>query len=123
MTTTTDYRKAMSEHEALQKIYDERDRFFQQELVEQFLQCMGVYPTGSLVELSTGEVGVIMSQNVKQRLKPRVMMILDSEKEQCKQKRIVDLALQSEDANGMPLHISKGLDQGAYGVDPSNLGL
>ena len=123
MTTTTVYRKAMAEHEALQKIYDSRDKFFQQELVEQFLQCMGVYPTGSLVELSTGEVGVIMSQNLKQRLKPRVMLLLDSDKAQCKQKRIIDLALQAEDANGAPLHISKGLDHGAYGVDPSSLGM
>ena len=123
MTTATAYRKALPEHAALQKIYDARDQFFQKELVEQFLQCMGVYPTGSLVELSTGEVGVIMAQNLKQRLKPRVMMLLDNEKEQCEQKRIVDLALQTEDVNGMPLHISKGLDQGAYGVDPSCLGL
>lgn len=121
MITTTEYRQGMPEHAALQKIYDARDQFFQQELVEQFLQCMGVYPTGSLVELSTGEVGVIMSQNMKQRLKPRVMLLLDDQKHQCKNRRIIDLSLQSEDANGMPLHISKGLDRGTYDVDVSGL--
>lgn len=121
MITTTAYRKGIAEHEALQKIYDARDQFFQQELVEQFLQCMGVYPTGSLVELSTGEVGIIMSQNLKQRLKPVVMILLDQEKEPCKQRRIIDLSKHGEDANGMPLHISRGLDQGAYGIDRDSL--
>lgn len=123
MTTSTAYRKAMPEHEALQQIYNLRDTHFQQELVEQFLQCMGVYPTGSLVELSTGEVGVIMSQNVKQRLKPRVMMLLDEAKTECAQRRIVDLAKQNEDSSTAPLQITKGLDKGAYGVDTASLAM
>lgn len=123
MTTSTPYRKAVSEHAALQNIYNLRDQYFQQELVEQFLQCMGVYPTGSLVELSTGEVGIILSQNVKQRLKPKIMMVLDEQKQQYAERRIIDLAEQSEDSSGMPLHISKGLDQGEHGVDTSGLNL
>lgn len=123
MTTSTPYRKAVSEHAALQNIYNLRDQYFQQELVEQFLQCMGVYPTGSLVELSTGEVGIILSQNVKQRLKPKIMMVLDEQKQQYAERRIIDLAEQSEDSSGMPLHISKGLDQGEHGIDTSGLNL
>lgn len=121
MTTETPYRKSISEHAALQKIYNLRGKYFQPELVEQFLQCMGVYPTGSVVELSTGEVGIILSQNIKQRLKPKVMLILDDKKEQCAQRRIIDLAVQSEDANGNPLNISRGLDHGEYGVNTAAL--
>lgn len=123
MTTSTPYRKAVSAHAALQNIYNLRDQYFQQELVEQFLQCMGVYPTGSLVELSTGEVGVILSQNAKQRLKPKIMMVLDEKKQQYTERRIIDLAEQSEDSSGMPLHISKGLEQGEYGLDAANFNL
>ena len=123
MTTSTPYRKAVSEHAALQNIYNLRDQYFQQELVEQFLQCMGVYPTGSLVELSTGEVGIILSQNVTQRLKPKIMMVLDEQKQQYAERRVIDLAEQSEDSSGMPLHISKGLDQGEHGVDTSGFDL
>ena len=117
MITSTPYRESVSEHTALQNIYNLRGQHFQQELVEQFLQCMGVYPTGSLVELSSGEVGIILSQNVKQRLKPKVMMILDEKKEQYAQRRIVDLAMQNKDSNGDPLNITKSLDRGEYGVD------
>lgn len=123
MTTSTPYRSAVSGHAALQNIYNLRDQYFQQELVEQFLQCMGVYPTGSMVELSTGEVGVILSQNTEQRLKPRVMLLLDEQKHLYEKRNVINLAEQSEDANGMPLHISKGLDQGAYGIDLSSLNL
>ena len=120
MTTTTSYRKTISEHAALQTIYNLRDKYFQTELVEQFLQCMGVYPTGSLVELTTGEIGVILSQNVEQRLKPKVMLLLDYQKKPFAERRIIDLAVQTEDSDGMPLHISRGVDQGEYDMEQAD---
>lgn len=62
-----------------------------------------------------------MSQNVKQQLKPRLMMLLDEAKSACAQRRIIDLAKVDENAKGMSLHISKGLDKGTYGVDTACL--
>jgi hypothetical protein len=50
---------------------------FHEALIEQFIQCMGIYPVGSAVEMSTGEVGVVMAQNAVRRLLPRVMLVLD----------------------------------------------
>jgi HD-GYP domain-containing protein (c-di-GMP phosphodiesterase class II) len=63
MTHDSHYRKAAAPHTVLQVLYDWRNRFFQDELVEQFLQCLGVYPTGSIIEMSTGEVGMVIAQN------------------------------------------------------------
>ena len=76
MCTTRPYRAALSQHHALQALYRERDRLFQGELVEQFSQALGVYPTGSLVELSTGQVAVVKVQNPARRLYPRVTVVL-----------------------------------------------
>ncbi len=76
MCTTRPYRTALSPHHALQSLYRERDRLFQGELVEQFSQALGVYPTGSLVELSTGQVAVVRVQNPARRLYPRVTVVL-----------------------------------------------
>ena len=42
---------------------------------------MGVYPEGTLVELNTGEVGLVMAQNRDQRLRPRVMMLTNGSKQ------------------------------------------
>ncbi len=119
MITTTPHREAISEHKALQNIYNLRDKSFQQSLVEQFMQCMGVYPTGSLVELSSGAVGAILSQNTQQKLKPKVLMLLDENKRPYKKRRVFDLTRQDE----MPLHILKSLENNTYGIDVKQVAL
>ncbi len=113
MITSTPFRKAISEHKALQNIYNSRDKSFQQKLVERFMQCMGVYPTGSLVELSSGAVGAILSQNAQQKLKPKVLLLLDENKQPYEKRKVFDLTRQDE----MPLHIVKSLENKTYGVD------
>lgn len=121
MTGNSTYRAAIAPHKALQTIYNWRTKYFQDELVEQFLQCLGVYPTGSLVEMSSGEVGMIMSQNRVQRLKPKLMMILDENKKPYEVSKIVDLTVDVVDASGLELSIIGGLPPGAYGIDPSKV--
>ncbi|NOR42838.1 MAG: DUF3391 domain-containing protein [Gammaproteobacteria bacterium] len=119
MITNTPYSEAVSEHKALQNIYNLRNKSFQKELVEQFMQCMGVYPTGSLVELSSGEVGAILAQNTQQKLNPKVVLLLDINKQPYKKRKILDLMRQKK----TQLHISKSLENNAYGVNLQQIGL
>lgn len=119
MITTRPYRPAIAEHKALQNIYNLRGKAFQQELVEQFMQCMGVYPTGSLVELSSGAVAAILSQNAQQKLKPKVLMLLDENKKPYEKRSVFDLTKQDK----MPLHIAKSLENNTYGIDVRQIGL
>jgi len=113
---------AASRHEALQAIYRASDRLYQGEVVEQFMQCLSVYPTGSLVELSSGEVGIVMAQNQARRLRPRVMLLLDSDKRNYRPYRDVDLMTVERDAGGRSaVRITSSLDPGAYGLDPAAL--
>ena len=119
MTSNRPFSSAKSPYTALQNIYNWRGTAFQPELVEQFLQCMGVYPTGSLVEMTNGEVGIVLSQNKTQRMRPKVMLILEEDKEPMKEYQTIDLSEQFEDSTGYPLNIHRGLDPGAYGIDPT----
>ncbi|MCW8830726.1 MAG: HD-GYP domain-containing protein [Gammaproteobacteria bacterium] len=121
MTGNSSYRASIAPHKALQTIYNWRNKYFQDELVEQFLQCLGVYPTGSLVEMSSGEVGMIMAQNRVQRLKPKIMMLLDENKKPYEVSKIVDLTVDTTDASGLELSIISGLQSGAYGIDPTKV--
>jgi len=77
---------------AMNKLYQLRDVGFQSELVDEFIQAVGIYPAGSLVELSTQEIGVIIEQNATLRLSPRVMVMLDANKQPLKRMRLVDIA-------------------------------
>lgn len=113
------WRAALSRHDALQALYRERDRLFQGELIEQFSQCLGVYPTGSLVELSDGTVAVVTAQNTARRLYPRVIVLTGPDKRVDPAFRPVDLW--AESAGGRRLSIQRALPPGAYGLDPAEL--
>ena len=76
----------------------------------------GVYPTGTLVELSSGAVGIVIKENPGKRLRPQVLIILDSDKQQLPDFQEVNLA----DPSGS-IDILRTLEPGAYGLDPEAL--
>ena len=119
MTSKRPFSAAKSPYAALQNIYNWRGSAFQPELVEQFLQCMGVYPTGSIVEMTSGEVGIVLSQNLTQRMRPKIMLLLDEDKAHFSVYKTIDLSNVFEDQEGYPLNILRGLDPGSFGIDPT----
>lgn len=122
MTSLRPHAAAVARHAALQQLYRERDRLYQGELVEQFTGCLGVYPTGSLVELSTGEVAVVMVQNPSRRLRPRVMLLTDADKRLRGSFETLDLMHQPEDVPvARQVNIARPLPTGAHGLDPAEL--
>lgn len=108
----------ISPHDAVKKFYEWRDIDFQAELVEQFIQVVGIYPVGTVVELSDGRVGVIVAQHRVWRLRPKVMMLLDEDKHPLNNFDTIDLFLVSNDKNSEPLDIVRSVEPGLYGIDP-----
>lgn len=121
MTSVRPYAAGRSPHQAVMELYQGRDILYQAELVEQFIQTCGIYPIGSLVELTDGRVGVVTAVHTLKRLRPSVMLLLDENKQPLPEFRLLDLSEAQEDANGQPLHLKCGLPPGAYGVDASEL--
>ena len=124
MTSVRPHFPARARHEALQELYRNRGRLYHGELVEQFTGCLGVYPTGSMVELSTGEVAVVMTQNPTRRLRPLVMLLTDAAKSQLAAFRPLDLMAQHEGATAAAaaaVSIARPLPVGAFGLDPAEL--
>ena len=64
---------------AVSLLYNMRGNEFQEDLVVQFIQSIGLYPTGTLVELTTGDIGVVVEQHPKSRLTPQVAIPDDIE--------------------------------------------
>lgn len=115
MSTPRPYRSAVSQHVALRELYAGRDREFQGELVEQFQACLGVYPTGTLVELNTGEVAIVMVQNQSRRLQPRVAILSKPDKSALDDFLIIDLMRQ---VDVVRREIQRTLPAGSHGIDP-----
>lgn len=116
LTSDRAYASAISGHAALQKIYEWRDRLFDKQLVEQFIQCMGIYPIGSVVELRSGDVGVVVSVNRVRRLKPRVKLVLRPDRTPHLPTKTVNL-LQAEESQSY--EIERVAEPGAYNIRPS----
>jgi HD-GYP domain-containing protein (c-di-GMP phosphodiesterase class II) len=69
------YASAASVQDALISLFERSGTSFSAALVEQFVQAIGVFPVGSLVELSNGEVAVVVAHNRVRRLEPRVLVL------------------------------------------------
>lgn len=114
------YAPAKSSYQAIQEISVNADILFQRELVDYFIKSVGVFPVGAIIELNTGEVGVVISQTSNHRLKPKVMLILEADKNKCNNLVVIDLSLQQKNDASQPLQwwITKELPINAYGIDP-----
>lgn len=117
ITSDRSYHKGMSPHDALRKMYEWRRKDFHETLVEQFIQCMGIYPIGSIVEMNTGSIGVVISANRTRRLRPRVALVLDPAKKPYGAARVVDLVEEASHGDKAVL-IRNVLPAGSFGINP-----
>lgn len=117
MISARPYAQPMSVQQALHHLYTTRDQGFKADLVEQFIQCVGVFPVGSLVELNTGEIAVVVSQNRARRLKPRVMLVLDNKRQSYPSPIMIDLIYDPPTPSGESYRIVRGLQAGLYEYD------
>ena len=67
--------KPVAASRAISLIYNMRDRQFREDLVLQFIQSIGLYPTGTMVELTTGDIGVVVEQDPESRLTPKIALL------------------------------------------------
>lgn len=117
ITSHRAYARATSPSAAIKKLYEWRGVDFQAELVEEFIQAVGIYPAGSLVELSSGEVAVVLAEYRTRRLRPRVMVLLGADKQALGDMRVLDLKEQTHTDTGQALDIVGSLEPEAYGID------
>lgn len=123
MTSERPYARALTSVEAVSRLYELRNTEFQAQLVEEFIQAIGVYPTGTLVHMSNQEVGVVIAQNPERRLRPKLLMLLDGDKKPMARPRYVDMMAVTHDSRGEPLRIVTSLLPGSFGVDPARVQL
>jgi len=116
MTSPRYYATPIAHSEAIMRLAGWRKTLFQKELVDTFIQAIGLYPPGSLVELTSGEVAVVSDFRVGMGRKPELTVILDANKQRLTRKRV--LRLTGKEGN---VDIAKNLPPDAYDVDPEAL--
>jgi HD-GYP domain-containing protein (c-di-GMP phosphodiesterase class II) len=71
-------------------------------LVYKFIECLGVYPPGCAVEMLNGSIAIVIEVNHQFRLKPKVILILDEEKNFMLNEKPLDLSESPVDRFGEP---------------------
>jgi putative nucleotidyltransferase with HDIG domain len=115
ITSDRVYSDARSTLEGLRILYDCRGQQFDEDIVRTFIRLVGIYPPGHIVELTTGEVGIILSCQRNNKLKPKLIIVRNVEKKSCSE-RIVDLSTAQKDKSGKPIRVKEIYTDGAFGV-------
>ena len=108
LTEARPYGEVMALAAALRVLYDDRDTKYDGPLVEQFIQCIGTYPVGAMVELHSGEIGIVIARNPRLKLFPRVMVVMDLHRNKLKATKIIEEA-----------GIKRTLPKGSVDIDTS----
>jgi HD-GYP domain-containing protein (c-di-GMP phosphodiesterase class II) len=112
------YRRGLDNEHVLRKLYASRGKRFAESLIVEFIQCIGLYPVGTLVELRTGEVAVVVEQNRVRRLKPRILVMLDKAKQHIESPLVLDLKEDPLAEDGTAYQIRHALEPGSHGIEP-----
>ena len=123
ITSHRSYSRGIPPAQAVKHLYAQRGKDFQAELVEEFIQAIGIYPAGTLVELSSGEIAIIVAEYRTRRLRPRVMVLLDAQRRALDEPFVVDLLETTHTESGDELFIVNSLEPDAYGIDMRGLTL
>lgn len=112
------FRPARNGQWIVDELNNMRDRRFTASVVDEFVQFVGLYPVGTLVELNSGEVGVVFEQNRVRRLKPRILVLLGPDKSRNTSPGVLNLLTDPMVCEGKPYQIVRILPAGSFGLDP-----
>lgn len=101
---------------ALKIIHDCRGTTFDEELVAEFIQCIGVYPPGCIVEMSNGMVGIVLQSYPENRLRPKILAVTDRDKKKLDVPKLLDLSKGDGKWNGEDFIVYQELLNGTHGI-------
>lgn len=116
ITSTRVYSPAKTALEGLQILTGAKGSHFDPELVDHFIEAIGIYPAGSVAELNTGEVAIVLPTPQANQNYPLVLIVRDQKKKPC-QERKLDLSQRPTDDNGKAISIRHLYSNSAFGID------
>lgn len=113
LTSDRVYHKGRSPHEALKFIYSLRGTHFEAQWVDRFVQSVGIYPPGTVVQLSSDQMAVVMDVNQQALHAPLLKVIADPAGMIYSRPKLVDLS------EAKDLKIKRVVPRSEAGFDPA----
>ncbi len=115
LTTKRVYKKSFPPSQALSLMYNMRGDAWEREILEHFIEMVGIYPVGTPIALTGGFKGIVSQSNPQAPLYPTVMLCLDKSGKYLKKPERIDLAQQHD------IQIIKAINPEIFPVDISAL--
>jgi len=119
ITSDRVYKKSSTHLEAIRILFELSNTQLNELLVAKFIESLSVYPAGSFVKMNNGSIAMVLEINVKQKLRPKVMLILDRNMHLLGDV-VVDLTKTLTDFTGDSLSISGIIKPDEYQITASN---
>lgn len=116
MTTARAHDVTHSAFDAMKELFKEAETKLHAPLVEQFVHAISIFPVGSLIELSSGEVAIVLEHNKIRRLEPKVLVLTDTDKKMLARPFTLDLMAKNKSSSEQN-KILRGLPDGAYDIN------
>lgn len=112
LTSERVYKAAWQPTYTLKSMMEWSPTSLSRELVEYFVRCLGIYPVGSLVQLESGLVGLVIDQT-DDLLRPQIRLFSNMEQGRHEPLKDVDMSNATDMASDKIKHI----------IDPGRLGI
>lgn len=121
LTSKRPYAAPVAPSNALNMLHKWKGAAFHPLLVEQFIRCIGIFPVGAVVELNSGEVGIVIAQNLERRLQPRIMVVRDAAGNPLRPQKMLDLSKSPKVNPEEPYRIRRTLEYGKANISRGDL--
>lgn len=96
ITSDRSYKKGWEPAEALKKMAEWQNGHFDETVFKAFVKAIGIYPTGTLVKLKSGRLGIVTDQSNKTLLTPKIKTFFSTSSNAPIPIKIVDLSHSQE---------------------------
>ncbi len=86
------FRASYSPYEAIKIIIKKKDILFDDIVVKRFIDFLSIYPVGAFVYLNSGEIAMVLASSAGFPTRPKVMILVNENREIEGQGRVIDLA-------------------------------
>lgn len=114
--------RALTPDEALRRMWSERNKSYDPILLKCFINMLGLYPIGSIVELNNGALGLVMGYADETRKdRPLLTLLVDDGAGGLSPGETLDLAGTAATDDALPLQIVRSMHYKQVGIDPAHM--